>query len=68
MGKITPALKWLEKNGPKLGKRYKNQWLAIGADGVKAHSVSYANVAKASEGGNYVVVRVPKNPNAAFFY
>ena len=69
MRTVSAAMNWLHKNSEKLGRQYKNQWLAIGPRGVEKHSVSYAKAAKAAEGKkSFVLIKIPKNPAAAYFY
>ena len=67
MGRIAGALKWLEKNSAKLGRKYKNQWLLVNNNGVVKHSASYARIASSS-GPEYVLVKVPRNPQASFVF
>lgn len=69
MKAIRKAMRWLEKNSQSLGKKYKNQWLAIGPKGVAKHSTSYVQAAEAVRGRpEFLLIRVPKNPRSAFFY
>ncbi len=67
MSRPTLAMKWLEKNSDKLGRKYKSQWVLIGAKGVKEHSRSYAKVVcEAKE--NQLIIKIPENPSSAYFY
>ncbi len=61
-------MKWLEKNSGKLGRQYKDLWLAISSKGVVAKSKSYSQVASEAEGKNCLLIKIPRNPQAAFVY
>ena len=66
--KLVAPAKWLEKNSGTLGRKYKDLWLAISSKGVVAKSKSYAQVAGLAEGKNCLLIKVPRNPQAAFAY
>ncbi len=63
--KTAAAMKWLEKNSETLGKKYKDLWLAIGSNGVKDKSRSYSKIADQAAGKNYLLIKVPRNPQVA---
>ena len=68
MGGIKPAIRWFNQNCEKLGKRFKDKWLAIDRNGVQKSSTSYAVVAEFAKNGQFLLVKVPKNPDAVYFY
>lgn len=68
MKKVQKAMQWLQKNGPKLGSKYKDQWLAIGPSGVKSHSKEYAKLSPFLESKDFLIVKIPRNPKSAYVY
>jgi len=68
MKQFSSAMLWLQKNSETLGKQYKDQWLAIGPSGVKKHSKSYHDVMAIPQSKSCVIIKIPKNPSAAYFY
>ena len=68
MKSVAAAIKWLQSNSINLGPKYKNEWLAISSTGVKFNSKSYTKVAEAAKGQPYIIIKVPKNPQTAYFY
>lgn len=68
MSGIKVAIRWFNQNCNKLGKSYKDMWLAIDENGVKKSSKSYSVVTAYAKHGHYLLVKVPKNPNSVYFY
>ena len=67
MAKPREAFNWLKKNSETLGRKYKDQWVLVGPKGVEEHSRSYAKIASKS-GSQLLLVKVPRNPQAAYAY
>lgn len=67
-GKVSGAVKWLQAHSEKLGKKYKDKWLAINSKGVLASSESYAKVANEAAGKDCLLIKVPKYPQTTYVY
>ncbi len=63
-------MEYFQKNSQKISEKYKDEWLAISGTGVERIAKTYAEIANFAKSflKPTVIVKIPKNPNAAHFY